>query len=64
MAKNLKAETTTKINWVGVRAAAKECGISPSHLSNVLHGRRKPTSKVQEYLLRKGIECEQICWSR
>jgi hypothetical protein len=58
MSKKLKAETTTKINWVGVRAAAREYGISPGHLSNVLHRRRKATPALLEYLHKLGIGCE------
>lgn len=58
MSKKLKAKKTTTTKWVGVRAAAREIGISPCHLSNVLHHRRKATPALLEYLYKQGVECE------
>lgn len=41
---------------VGLYRAAEQAGCTPSHLSRVLHGERKPGPRLRRKLERMGIE--------
>lgn len=39
-------ETARKDKWLSYRAAARRCGVSPTHLHDLCHGRRAPSVPV------------------
>ena len=51
----IKREEKTVVRFSGVNQAAKALGCSPTHLTYILHGQRKPGPKLAAKMNRLGI---------
>ena len=55
----LVKETRTVTRFRGLGRAARELGVSRGHLSDVLHGQRKPGKDLEKKLRRMGIRLDK-----
>lgn len=55
-----KIEKTERvaIRFSGVNEAARQLGVSPGHISYILHGKRKPGRKLAAKMAKLGITVE------
>lgn len=51
----VKREERLVVRFKGVNRAARALGVSPTHLTYILHGHRAPGPKLAEKMTRLGI---------
>ena len=52
----MKETLTEKTVFRGINALAKRCGVGPSYMSKVMHGKLHPSDRVIEEMRKAGVE--------